>query len=232
MGGQEFAENLVLFPGRARRTDGKPKIGPGETGDERFRLPQAKQFDDVAPDGCRGRGRQSDGRRTSHRAAKLPEPSVVGPKIVPPFADAMGFVHRQQPHSDATHRLDKTGAAKPLGHDVNQPVIARRHLFEPLGLLVGRKRAVDERRWQAERRELIDLIFHQRNQRGNDQSDPRLDDGRQLVAKAFASAGRHDAKTVVAGQDRFNHLALSRPKGRQTERGRDSFPVRFALPRP
>ncbi len=70
---------------------------------------------------------------------KLPEPSVIGPKIVPPFADAMGFVDRQQPHADPAHRLDESRTAKSLGHDVNQPILARRDLFEPL--IVARAKA-------------------------------------------------------------------------------------------
>jgi len=54
----------------------------------------------------------------------------------------------------------------------------------------------------------VDLIFHQRDQRRYDDGHPFADQGRQLVAEAFAPAGGHDHKGVVSGQERFNGFFL------------------------
>ena len=57
--------------------------------------------------------------------------------------------------------------------------------------------------------QLLDLVFHQADQRRDDDRQPPLHDGGELVAEALARAGRHDAEDVLAGQDVFDHLALA-----------------------
>ena len=44
------------------------------------------------------------------------------------------------------------------------------------------------------------LVLHQGDQGADDDRYPFADDRRQLVTKAFASAGRHDYEGVLSGQ--------------------------------
>ena len=87
-----------------------------------------------------GRGRQGDRRRVAQHAAEVAQPGVVGAEIVPPLADAVGLVDRQQLHARRPHRLEEPPAAEPLGHDVDQPELAGRHPVEPV-VLLGQRRA-------------------------------------------------------------------------------------------
>ena len=131
----------------------------------------------------------------------------------------MRFVDRQQSDADAAAPPRQSGDCE-TARERRKPADIR--LPPPAGAAAvtssGESVLLMNVAGKPKRRELIDLIFHQGNQRRNDKRDPRLDDGRQLVAETFAPAGRHDAKTVVASQNRFDHLALPRPKRRQTER--------------
>lgn len=54
----------------------------------------------------------------------------------------------------------------------------------------------------------VDLVFHQGDQGGNDDGHPFADESRELVAEAFATAGGHDHKSVMSGQERFNGFFL------------------------
>ena len=137
---RNFDEQLGLLPLAPRRLDLVEQVRPGEAGDEGFRLPQRELLDDVAAHAVGGRGRQGDGGRVAQQAAEIAQPGIVGAEIVPPLADAMGLVDRQQLDSHRPHRLEEPPAAEPLRHDVHQAELAGRHAVEP-GVLLGRRQA-------------------------------------------------------------------------------------------
>ena len=60
--------------------------------------------------------------------------------------------------------------------------------------------------------QLSDLVRHERNQRGNNESNATKHYGGQLEAKTLAGASGHHAYDVVTGEDVFNDFALSWPK--------------------
>ena len=132
---KKLDEHLGLLPLAARHLDFVEQVRPREAGDEGLRLVQGELLDDVAPHAIGGRGRQGDGGRIAQQAAEIAEPGVVGAEIVPPLADAMGLVDRQQLDAHRPNRVEKSPAAKPLGHDVDQPELAGRHAIEPVVLL-------------------------------------------------------------------------------------------------
>ena len=212
---EKIDQHVGLLPLAARHLNFVEQVRPREAGDERLRLVQGEQLDDVAPHPIGGRGRQGDRRRIAQQAAEMAEPGVVGAKIVPPLADAMGLVDRQQLHPHRPNRIEKSPAAKPLGHHVEQPKLAGRHAVEPVVLLRRRERAVDEAHRQPQRMELIDLVFHQRDQRRNHQRQTVEHQCRQLVAEALSAAGGHDAKAIPPGKNRRDHLFL--PGAERTE---------------
>ena len=61
---------------------------------------------------------------------------------------------------------------------------------------------------QSQRMELIDLIFHQRDQRRNDQCQTIQHQRRQLIAETLSAAGRHDAEAIPPGENRRDHMFL------------------------
>ncbi len=190
-------EQVGLLPFLRRALHLVEEVGPLEAGDEALRVVQGQLLDDVAADAVGGRGRQGDGRRIAQQLAEVAQPGVIGAEIVPPLADAMGLVHRQELQPHRPDRLQEPRAAEPLRHHVHQPELAGRHLVQPGVLLGHRQRAVDERHRQPEGLELIDLVLHQGDQRRDDQRQPVQDHGRQLVAEALAAAGGHDAQAIA-----------------------------------
>ena len=54
----------------------------------------------------------------------------------------------------------------------------------------------------------VHLVFHERNQRGNNNGYAVQHHGGQLVAQAFPSAGGHDHKRITSGHQGFNRFFL------------------------
>jgi hypothetical protein len=59
----------------------------------------------------------------------------------------------------------------------------------------------------------VDLIFHQRYQRGNDEGRAIKHQGRQLVTERLATACRHNNDGIFALQNCFNHFTLAFAEG-------------------
>ena len=79
-------------------------------------------------------------------------------------------------------------------------------------LLGKRDRAVNESRRNPAPAQRVYLIFHQGNQRGDNDRDAIQENRRQLIAKRLAAAGWHDNEDVVAGENLGDDLALWFPK--------------------
>ena len=134
-----------------------------------------------------------------------------------PLADAVSFVDGQQLDFDFADRSHEGIAAKSFGGDVDQFVLPGGHPGQAILLLVRRKRTVDKRRGDIDRVEGVDLIFHQRDQRRDDDRDAGSGDCGKLETEALAAASGHDAERVSTGNDGVNDLALPGPKPRQPE---------------
>ena len=93
---------------------------------------------------------------------------VIGSEIVPPFTDTVGFVDRQELDRGSSDRIEEFLVSKSLRSNVNQREFPSRKLVEPLGLLLHRQRAVDQRGANPAAFKPVDLVFHQRDQRGYD----------------------------------------------------------------
>ena len=81
--------------------------------------------------------------RVADPRAKVPQPRVVGAKVVAPLADAVGLIDGQQLNVDAIDRSHERVAAQTFGCDVDQFVLSRNHLGDAGLLLVRAKRAID-----------------------------------------------------------------------------------------
>ena len=56
------------------------------------------------------------------------------------------------------------------------------------------------------------LILHERDERRNDQGQPRQEGRRQLIAERLTLPGRHDRHRIAPSQHGANDLLLARPK--------------------
>ena len=63
------------------------------------------------------------------------------------------------------------------------------------------------------------LIFHQRDERRDDEREAGKCEGGNLIAEGFARTGRHDAEGVAAGEDRGDDFFLAGAEGVVAEIG-------------
>ena len=130
--------------------------------------------DDVAPHRIGGGGGQGDGRRIAEHAAKVAEPGVVGPKVVPPLADAVGLVDGQQ--LEARRRAPpRETAGCGTARARRRPARTRPPPCLPAGRTVrpGRSVLLISVTGSPLASKLVDLVLHQRDQRRDHQRQAR-----------------------------------------------------------
>ena len=166
--------------------------------------------DNVVADPRRGRRRegvQAGLRKPLREHGHLP---IFGPKVVPPMADAMGLVDREPPHVDSPRRAAKTNRspAAPERRNKQAKLPLGEARFRPRAVRRANMSAVQASRRIAARSQAIDLIFHQRNQRGDDDVGRIVQQRRHLIAQRLAAAGRHHHQRIASGQRRGDCLGL------------------------
>ncbi|HYE84737.1 MAG TPA: hypothetical protein VEA16_00175 [Vicinamibacterales bacterium] len=65
--------------------------------------------------------------------------------------------------------------------------------------------------------QLVDLIFHQRDERRDHDRHAREQDGGQLVTQRLSGSCRHHREHVVTGEDRIDDALLPGPEMQMTE---------------
>jgi hypothetical protein len=65
--------------------------------------------------------------------------------------------------------------------------------------------------------QLVHLVFHEGDERRDDERQARQDHGGELITERLSGARRHDGENVPAGEHRAHELFLSRPEGRVPE---------------
>ena len=187
------------------------EVRPIEGSDQLQRFAQPQLGEDVpahALGGGRGEGVEGDAGKFVAQPAELP---VFRTKVVPPLADAVGFVDRDELQVGLLEQAPQHRPAvadEPLGRDVEQAAASVPHARDDLVALVRQQRAVQERRRDAVDAQAVDLILHQRDERRHDQAQAIGRDRRRLKAQRLAAAGREDDDAVARGQDRVHRLAL------------------------
>ena len=169
-----------LVPGAGHR---EIEVGPVEAGGQGKRVAQPQQRRDVRLDLFGGGG----GEGPHHRAAgqpgeKIRDLQVAGAEILPPLGDAVGFVHRHQPHIQPQGQVEEAVGLQPLGRHIQnaEGAVQRRRDDLPVSLLG--LAGVDAGGGDAGFPQSGDLVLHQRDQRRDDQRDPPAQHRRDLVA--------------------------------------------------
>lgn len=137
----------------------------------------------------------------------LAEHAVVGAKVVAPLRDAVRLVDGDESGRTFREHLGKAGNTQALGSDKQE--------VECTGEVVGAglagdgavKAGVDARNAEVECGEFGDLVFHQRDERRDDERRSTKSDGGKLVAERLPCPGGHDEQQVAAfdcsATDRF-----------------------------
>ena len=183
----------------------------------------AKLHGDIVLHDGRGGGGQGDDRRGAQGRQVLAEHAVVGAEIVAPLRDAVRFVDGDERRLALGEHFGKAGDAQALGRDEEE--LQRAVEVVDAGLAGGGAVAagVDALDGEVALLELGDLIFHEGDQRADDQRGAAARDAGQLVAERLAGAGRHDEQDVAALDDGLADGFLVGAEGGESEGGLQEF---------
>ena len=222
----ERAGDLLAAAARARVDDRGAAVGRAEAPEQRpqpllgvlgaldvvaeVRAVDARPHDLEPPaegfrDGVRVRGGRGRGHPEHRRRAELVErpadEEVVGAEVVPPHAHAVHLVDHDEADADLAQRPDEGRLAEPLGGGVEDSRLAGGDPAQPGRGVVAGQRRVDERRGRGDRRrQLVDLVLHERDQRREDERGGGPQHRRELVRERLPGARRHHGERVHAGE--------------------------------
>ena len=187
-----------LIAGALLRHDPVADVRPVEAGDEHPGVAQLQPLPDLPPRllvGGRGQGDPRHGRKALVQHREL---EVLRTEVVAPLRHAVRLVDREERDVDLVEQHQRPFAEQPLGGHVEE---VDRTGAQPR--LDVEHRPVVERRVEARRPhpgldEPGDLIAHQGDEGRDDDSGPRADERRNLVAERLAAACRHQHEAVAA----------------------------------
>ena len=195
------------------------QLGTVETRDDSFcGSGQAEQTDDVVLDFGRSGGGQRDGERVAQLTSRFDDVEIVRAEVVAPLRDAVSLVNGKQAQGQVLKRAEEGHIAEAFGCDVDESIFPQCKKSQTLVLFRERNGAVDEGREDALTVESIHLVFHQRDERGNDEREAVELQRGELVDERFPRARGH-GEGVLFVEEGLDGFFLSRAKGVETEVG-------------
>lgn len=127
-----------------------------------------------------------------------------------PLRDAVRFVHRQHRQIPVRQMLKEVVKHQPFRGDIQQTNLPAAAAGHHVLLLFAALRRVQTGRRHAVGQQLIDLIFHQRDQRRDHDRQAAHDQRRYLITQRLAATGRHNHQAVTALERRLDNRLLAR----------------------
>ena len=204
---EQLAHLVVRF------TEDIRKVGTREIAPQQVRAAEAEAFHDVAGHLRGRRRRQGDHRhRSADNLADIGDHQVIRTEIVTPLRDAMRFIYDDEVHiHPAQPRLEQFGA-QALGRNVKEFIVAVNGVVEGDVDLAIRHSGIDGQSRNPAVAQILDLVFHQGDERRNHQADPGAHHRRHLETDGLPAPGRQDRQHIPPGQRLGNNLLLHRPK--------------------
>ena len=176
------------------------------------RLDRSQLLQNVGLHGGRCGGRQRHHRRGPQRWQVLPDHPVVRPEVVSPLRDAVCLVDGDQRGLALGQHLAEARHPQTLGRNEEELQVSLQIVHACLPRLRPVQAGVNPPHAEAQRRQLGSLVFHQRNQRADDQRRSSQRNRRQLIAQRLAKAGRHHQQQVAPRNRRAANRLLIRPE--------------------
>ena len=130
----------------------------------------------------------------------------------------MRLVDDEQPDPDPGDRVGEARQAEPLGCHVQQPDLTGDGALDGLCVEGAGALGVDELDAAgSDRRERLDLVLHQRDERRDHERQVVAHQRRQLIAERLARAGGHHHQRVAAVQRSGHRLLLAGAKAVEAE---------------
>ena len=219
----QYLEDLVEHLAPAQHP--VDQVRPIEVADEDGRVAQVELVDDVLADRLGGGGREGVEGGLRELVADRRELPVLGSKIVPPVADAVGFIDGKRAHADFAEEVLEPLGDHPLRRGEQQANSPGAKLTSGEKLFRIVQCGVDAQCRHVGGGQAIDLILHQRNERrDNDGRLGRAIRGRCLVAERLAAARGHDDERIAPIEVGADRLFLKRPEGMEAPVAGDEGP--------
>ena len=188
-----------------------------EAGDEHRRVIHPQRRQDVSAGAWIGRRGQCDARHPGEDVRQSAQLAKFRPELVAPLRNAVRLVNSDQRQPQPGQPVDRAVAEQPLGRDVEQ--------VEALLDQVARNGSGFRRIKLGMQRAGVDtdlaqrgnLVIHQRNQWRDDHRGAGPTQRRNLIADAFAAAGRHQDERVAAKHDVVHSSRLLAAKTGEAE---------------
>ena len=198
-------------------------IRPIEAGDEDGGVLQAEAGKDIGAGLRVGGGGQGNEGDAGEVAAQTTELDIFRAEIVPPLRNAVRFVDGEEGNGDLGEAGKELFAHQPFRGDIKEVKLAAMELCQGLARFGGFEGRVVNGGADAVGLQGIDLILHQRDQRRDDDADAGPVQRRDLEAEGFAAAGRHEDKSILAGDQAVDDFFLIGAKGAVAEDALQGF---------
>ena len=129
------------------------------------------------------------------------------------MADAMGFVDGEGVDAGLLQHAVKVGRHKTFGRHEQQARVALAQIDLGGEAVAVGKGTVDLGGGDAVAAQGVHLIFHQGDERRDNDGDAAAQDGGRLIAERLATAGGHDHERIAAVEDGLHGLFLERAEG-------------------
>ena len=188
----------VLVVGAA---DAVRKVGASETAAQDVRLGEFEVAHDVLGHQFRGRGGERQHGDSGELFAQFGDAQVRGAEVVAPLRDAVGFVNGQKrdvhPHDAQAERL----GGQSFRRDVEEFHVAVDAVVQCDVDGPGREARMDRHGRDAPCPEAIDLVFHQGDERRDDDAHAFAGEGRNLIGERLSAARGHQRQRVAPFHD-------------------------------
>ena len=185
-------------------------VRPVEAADLHQRVLQRQQAHDIAAGGLVGGGGQRDHRHRREALFQLTQRAIFRPEVMAPLRNTVRLIHRQHRRRTVIEQAEEAFHHQPFRRDVQHldgAVAAAGHNVQ---LLLAGLRRVVAGGGNAVGQQLVDLVLHQRDQRGNDQRQAVHHQRRDLVTQRLAAAGRHHHQAILPADRGVDNRLLAR----------------------
>ena len=191
----------------------KIQVRPVKSCHQHFRIPKLQHALYIFLNFLRCRRREGADHRTHRKTGyHIHNVQIAGPEVLSPLGYAVRFIHRHHADLYLSRKILEQISKQPFRSHIDDLILSPARQRKCLLNLSLRQGTVDIRCMNARFIQSAHLVFHKRNQRRDNNRNPRQEQRRNLIAYRFARTGRHDAQHIPAGQDCFYQRFLRRPE--------------------
>lgn len=211
-GGEEF--DALGCEGRG---DGDGKIGAMEGSLDEVSGRDAEKREDFLDDRRSGRRGESEDARDPEFFCDFGEAEIFRAEVMSPFRDAVRLIDREKGERNFFEAEEEGFVEEAFRRNIEEFERTRGSRFEDGLGLFGRKSGVEPGRRVTMDEEGIHLVFHQGNERRNDNRESGQKEGGKLVADRFAAACRKKCESGMTFEERGDDFFLAGEKAAMTE---------------